>query len=70
MTESQQVRLQSDIVKEIKQYEGSSFSEKFRNWKNTEIIQRIENLDISDDLLTKTELQKELRDLAQGEYDR
>jgi len=68
MTESQQVRLQSDIVKEIKQYDGGSFSEKFRNWKNKEIMQRIDNLNNSDDTLTKEELQSELRSLARGDY--
>lgn len=70
MTESQLVRLQSDIVKEIEQYKGGSFSEKFRNWKNAEIVQRIEELDNGNDLLTKEELQAELTDLAKGEYER
>lgn len=50
MGESQQVRLQQDIVDEIEQYEGGSFSEKFRNWRNTEIVERMENIGASDSL--------------------
>lgn len=50
MGESQQVRLQQDIVNEIKEYDGSSFSEKFRNWKQAEIVQRIDKIGGSDNL--------------------
>lgn len=62
MTESQQVRLQKDIVKEIKQHDGGSFSEKFRNWKQAKIDQRIGDLASSDDLLTEFDVREILRE--------
>jgi len=58
MGESQQVRLQQDIVDEIKQHEGGSFSEKFRNWKQAEIHERMEKMATCDDLLTKSEVRQ------------
>jgi len=37
MGESVQVRLQQDIVDEINEYDGGSFSEMFRAWKNDKL---------------------------------
>jgi len=37
MGESVQVRLQQDIVDEINEYDGGSFSERFRAWKNDKL---------------------------------
>ena len=57
MAEGQLVRVQPDIVEEVKQYEGGSFSEKLRRW-------RADYSGRSNDVLTVEDLEEILLDLA------
>lgn len=69
-----QKRIQPDLVKEIEEHDGGSFSEKMRAWKLSEVeqtLKTVQNLTGSDMPLTVEDMKQGVREAireAQGEY--
>lgn len=69
-----QKRIQPDLVEEIEEHDGGSFSEKMRAWKISEVEQTLEtvqNLTGSDMPLTVEDMKQGVREAireVQGDY--
>jgi len=69
MAEGTQKRIQPDLIEEIKQHEGGSFSEKMRAWRLAEVeatLQSVKNLTGSDKPLTIEDLENALEERLEG----